>query len=235
VKNIFAFAAFVSIGLMGCAGGPGALAPTYVLPPQFQAYDCGQLDAELDRLHVRINQLGGRADDATLQDRSIAVGSRPTWPSSMLPGGSREQAAEYSRLTGEFEALAMLAREKQCEPGAGTVGSSSEGASQGLTRKSAMPDTYSSYTLLPSGVVVADPPTVMTGAPVIPVRTASIAPIFKKARGDVCDRHVSGGEYCWWSPPGNYSRCPPIASYGECKALYGGGCQLGHGKVIPLC
>jgi len=237
VKNIFAIAVFVPIGLLGCASGSGGLAPTYVSPLQFQAYSCEQIDAELGRLYVRINQLGGRLDETAVQDRWLAVGSRLYWPSVFMLGGSKEQATEFSRLKGEYEALELVAREKQCEPGSGAAGSINEVVLQNLpmTPRAELPGSYPSYTLLPSGAVVADPPTVMTGAPAIPVRTASIAAIFKKARGDVCDKYVSGGDYCWWSPPGNYSMCPPIASYGECKALYGGGCQLGHGKVLPLC
>jgi hypothetical protein len=237
VKNIIAIGVFVPIGLLGCASGSGGLAPTYVSPLQFQTYSCEQIDAELGRLYVRINQLGGRLDDAALQDRWLAVGSRLYWPSAQTPGGSKEQPMEFSRLKSEFEALELVGREKHCEPGNGWTDSVNEVVLQHfpMIRRQDLPGSYSSYTLLPSGAVIADPPAVMIGAAAIPVRVASIAPIFKKARGDVCDKYVSGGDYCWWSPPGNYSMCPPIATYGECKALYGGGCQLGHGKVLPLC
>ena len=144
---------------------------------------------------------------------------------------------EPARLKSEFEVLERVAGEKQCEPGNGWSDAVNQVLLQNFPsiRRQDLPGSYSSYTLLPSGAIVADPPTAMAGAAAIPVRVASIAPIFKKARGDVCDKHVSGGDYCWWSPPGNYSMCPPIATYVECKALYGGGCQLGHGKVLPLC
>ncbi|MCX7174968.1 MAG: hypothetical protein NT159_13830 [Proteobacteria bacterium] len=237
MRNIFALAVIVPITLIGCASGSGGLAANYVSPLQFQAYSCEQIDAELGRLYVRINQLGGRLDDAAAHDRWLAAGSRLFWPSLFMLGGTKEQGAEFSRLKGEYEALDLLAMEKQCELGNGNAPSGNEVVLQNssTTRKSNFPGAYPSYTLLPSGAVVADSPTVMTGAPSIPVRTISIAAIFKKTRGDVCDKYVSGGDYCWWSPPGNYSMCPPIASFGECKALYGGGCQLGHGKVLPLC
>lgn len=237
VKDIFAVAAFVPIGLLGCASGSGGTAPAYVSPQQFQAYRCEQVDAELGRLYVRINQLGGRTDDAALQDRWLAVGSHLYLPSAETPGGSAEQAAEFHRLKNEFEALEVVGREKHCEPGNAWGDSVTEVVLQNFPaiRRQDLPGRYSSYTLLPSGTVAADPPTVMSGALAIPVRVAAIAPIFKKARGDICDKHVSGGDYCWWSPPGNYSMCPAIATYGECKSLYGGGCQLGHGKVLPLC
>lgn len=238
MKNIFAIVAIVPISLLGCASGSGGLTATYVSPLQFQAYSCEQIDAELGRLYVRINQLGGRLDDAAVQDRWIAAGSRLYWPSVFMLGGSKEQAVEFSRLKGEYEALEHLTKEKQCGPGNGSAYSGNEVVLQGssMAGKETPRGSYPSYTLLPSGVIVADPPTVMSGAPAIPVRTAAVPAIFKKTRGDVCDRYVSGGgDYCWWSPPGNYSMCPPAATFGECHALYGGGCQLGHGKAIPLC
>lgn len=238
MKNIFAIAAILPISLFGCASGSGGLAATYVSPLQFQAYNCEQIDAELGRLYVRINQLGGRLDDAAVQDRWIAAGSRLYWPSLFMLGGSKDQAAEFSRLKGEHEALEQSAKEKQCVLRNGSAYSGNEVVLQNssMPAKVNPPNNYPSYTLLASGAIVADPPTVMTGAAAIPVRTVAVPAIFKKTRGDVCDRYVSGGgDYCWWSPPGNYSMCPPIASFGECKALYGGGCQLGHGKAIPLC
>jgi len=237
VRNIFAIVAAVPISLSGCAGGSGGPAATYISPLKFQAYGCEQIDAELGRLYVRINQLGGRLDDAAVHGRSIAAGGRLIWPSLLTLGGTREQGAEFSRLRGEYEALEIQAEDKQCELGKESADSANEVVLQKspMSRKINAPSGYPSYTLLPSGAVVADPPTVMSGAGAIPVSTVAAPAIFKKARGDVCDKYASGGDYCWWSPPGNYSMCPPIASYGECKALYGVGCQLGHGKVLPLC
>lgn len=229
MKNYFALALTVPLCLLGCAGGFGGRAASSVSPQQFQAYDCARIDAELGRLYGRISQLAGRLDDTAVRDRWIAGGNRPLGPFLFMLGGTKEQAAEFSRLKGEYEALQLAADGKQCEFGGGVDGSGNEVVLQNL------PGSYPSYTLLPSGAVVADPPTVMAGAASIPVRTAGIAAIFKKTRGDACDKYVSGGDYCWWSPPGNYSMCPPLASFGECKAAYGRGCQLGHGKVLPLC
>lgn len=146
-------------------------------------------------------------------------------------------AAEFSRLKGTHQALELLAKEKQCELGNGDANSANEMVLQdsSMTGKANYPASYPSYTLLASGAVVAGPSTVLTGASSIPVTPVSATAIFKKTRGDVCDRYVAEGDYCWWSPPGNYSMCPPMATFGECSAAYGRGCQLGHGKVLPLC
>lgn len=93
-----------------------------------------------------------------------------------------------------------------------------------------------SYTLQPSGMVVADSPALVLKRPK-PVSVTNIAAVanYKKKRGDVCDTYAAKGDYCWWSPPGNYSMCPLHLSLNVCKATYGGGCQLGHGKVVPSC
>ena len=171
-----------------------------------------------------------------MDGKPLAVGSAMIWPVAAVLGASTEHAAEYARLKGERDALIQLARERKCpfDDDAGYVDEAApqDGSTNHATTRRVRPP---SYTLLPSGAVVADPPTVVTGAPMIPVRAASLTPVFKKTRGDGCDRHVVAGDYCWWSPPGNYSMCPPIQSFNECTALYGRGCQLGHGKVLPLC
>ena len=235
MKNNFAIAVVVSFSLFGCANGPAWLRISQASPQQFHSYNCEQIDAELGRLYARVKRLGVPLDETAVEYRWLVAGSRVYWPANFMPGA--DQAEEFSRLTGEFEALELLAKEKQCELDSGVAGSSNEAGSQAPPgdRSANWPRRYPSYTLLPSGAVVADPPTVLTGASSIPVRAVSESVIFKKRRGDVCDRYISGGDYCWWSPPGNYSMCPPIASYAECKALYGAGCQLGHGKVLPLC
>lgn len=107
------------------------------------------------------------------------------------------------------------------------------------TSATAMPaqqNLQGSYSLFPSGVVVADSPKLVLKRPK-PISVTNIAAVanYKKKRGDVCDAYADKGDYCWWSPPGNYSMCPLHLSLNVCKATYGGGCQLGHGKVVPSC
>lgn len=238
MKKSFAIAATVALSLSGCASVSDWLAATGPAPPQLQAYSCGQIDAELRRLqYLHISQLGGAPDDAAARDKALAAGSRSPWLALFFGGGAKDEYAELWRAKGEVEALQQLARRKQCEFGSRPPESDDDKAAQNIAGTSHLksPGSYPSYTLLASGAVLADPPTVMTGAPAIPVRAVAIAAIFKKPRGDVCDTHVLRGEYCWWSPPGNYSMCPPMASLDACRALFGGGCRLGHGKVLPLC
>ncbi|MBI5921688.1 MAG: hypothetical protein HY847_08530 [Betaproteobacteria bacterium] len=97
-------------------------------------------------------------------------------------------------------------------------------------------DFQGSYTLHQSGEIVADSSNLaLKRSKGIAVTNGPAAANFKKKRGDACDVYVGRGEYCWWSPPGNYNTCPTQLSLAACKTTYGNGCQLGHGKVVPSC
>lgn len=230
MKNIFVIAMALPICLSGCANRPGAWGAPYAAP--HVAYNCEQISAELGRVYASIHQLGG----AALPERAMATGAKVPSSAILMMGGSKEQVAEFSRLKSEYEALEQLGDDKRCELDNASASTGGDTAKNSLvTQKTRPPADHPSYTLLPSGVVVPDAPSAMPGVAPIPVRSAAPAPIFKKSRGDVCDKHVASGDYCWWSPPGNYSMCPPIPTYSECMAQYGAGCQLGHGKVLPLC
>ena len=105
-----------AILLSGCATASSGIATAYVSPLQFQAYDCQQISAEMQRVHVRVNQLAGRLDKAAENDKAlVGVGMLLFWPALFALGGTKEQEAEYARLRGEYDALAKVANEKKCE------------------------------------------------------------------------------------------------------------------------
>ena len=84
-------------------------------PLQYQGYDCEQIAAEVQRISVRVNQLGGRLDEAANNDKGImAVGLILFWPVLFALGGTKQQEAEYSRLKGEYDALEQQATLKKC-------------------------------------------------------------------------------------------------------------------------
>lgn len=115
---IVAVVAVASALLQGCASSSKDIAPAYVTPMQYQAHDCAQLGAELQRIQVRVTQLGGRLDEAARNDKAIAgVGVLLFWPALFALGGTKEQEAEYARLKGEHEAIVHTAVMKRC-PGA---------------------------------------------------------------------------------------------------------------------
>jgi hypothetical protein len=105
----------IALLLGGCATSSGNIATAYVSPLQFQAYDCQQISAELQRINVRVNQLAGRLDKAAENDKAlVGVGMLLFWPALFALGGTKEQEAEYARLRGEYEALQKVGNEKKC-------------------------------------------------------------------------------------------------------------------------
>lgn len=118
MKRSIAAVLSLSIVLAGCATASKDIAPNYVSPMQYQSYDCEQIAAETQRIQVRVNQLGGRLDEAASNDKAIAgVGAILFWPALFALGGTKQQEAEYARLKGEYDALQQAAVQKKC-PGA---------------------------------------------------------------------------------------------------------------------
>lgn len=106
--------------LLGCATGSQGITPEYVSPMQYQPYDCEQLISEMQRIQVRVTQLGGRLDQASAHDKAIGVaGAVLFWPALFALGGNEQQEAEYARMKGEYEAIQQAAIMKRC-PGAVT-------------------------------------------------------------------------------------------------------------------
>src|SRR5437899_108924 len=105
----------VALAVEGCATSSKDLTSAYVSPLQYQGYDCEQIAAEVQRISVRVNQLGGRLDEAANNDKGImAVGLIIFWPALFALGGTKQQEAEYARLRGEYDALEQQATLKKC-------------------------------------------------------------------------------------------------------------------------
>jgi outer membrane murein-binding lipoprotein Lpp len=121
MKKTIATALSVTITLAGCATASRDIASNYTSPMQFQSYDCNQLSSEMQRIQSKVNQLGGRLDEAASNDKAImGVGLILFWPALFALGGTKQQEAEYSRLKGEYDAVQQSAVAKKC-PGAVTT------------------------------------------------------------------------------------------------------------------
>ena len=102
--------------LAGCASQPDTLATQHISPDHYQNLDCVQISMEMERTSQRISELykslKKTADDDAAQ---MGVGLILLWPTLFfLEGGDGPQAAEYSRLKGEYEALESAAIRKNC-------------------------------------------------------------------------------------------------------------------------
>lgn len=115
MKKSIASVVSVAIALAGCATASKDISANYVSPMQFQAYDCGQLANEMQRIQSKVNQLGGRLDEAASNDKAImGVGMILFWPALFALGGTKQQEAEYSRLKGEYDAVEQSSNAKKC-------------------------------------------------------------------------------------------------------------------------
>lgn len=104
-----------ALALTGCATASKDITASYVSPVMYQSYDCQQLSAETVRLQSRVNQLGGRLDQAASNDKAIATaGAILFWPALFALGGTKGQEAEYATLKGQADALQVATVEKKC-------------------------------------------------------------------------------------------------------------------------
>ncbi len=105
----------ISLALGGCATSSKDIAGAYISPMQYQNFDCDQLGAESTRLATRLQQLGGRLDEAASNDKGLtAVSVILFWPAAFALGGTKNQEAEFARLKGEFDAIQQAAVGKRC-------------------------------------------------------------------------------------------------------------------------
>jgi hypothetical protein len=100
---------------VGCSTASKDIAAVYVSPIQYQAYDCEQLIAEIQRIHGRASQLAGRLDEAAGNDKALVATSLLFWPTLFALGGTKQQEAEYARLRGEHDAAIQAAIQKKCQ------------------------------------------------------------------------------------------------------------------------
>ena len=118
MKKPLAFVSSLAVALAGCATASKDIPTTYVSPLKYQAFDCDQIAAETQRVQVRVQQVGGRLDEASSNDKVITtVGVVLFWPILFALGGTKQQEAEYGQLKGEYDALQQAAIFKKC-PGA---------------------------------------------------------------------------------------------------------------------
>ena len=102
--------------LIGCATQPKDLPTAYVSPLQYKDYSCDQISMEMNRVSRKVNELrGDLKEEADTDSAQMAIGLIIFWPALFfLEGGDGADAAEFSRLKGEFEALEQMSIQKSC-------------------------------------------------------------------------------------------------------------------------
>lgn len=106
--------------LAGCASNPKSIAPAYVSPLQYHAYNCEQLGAELQRLASQNALVSGQQKSTATKDNvSVGVGVVGTlifWPAmfAFIGTAGGDQEHEVARLKGTLNAVESAAIQKQC-------------------------------------------------------------------------------------------------------------------------
>lgn len=104
-----------SAALSACAKYSQDIPSQYVSPLQYSNHSCKQIEAEMMSVSSRISQTGAQVDKTANNDSAkMGVGLVLFLPTLFFLDGDTPQAAEYARLTGEFEALEKAAIQKNC-------------------------------------------------------------------------------------------------------------------------
>jgi hypothetical protein len=115
-KRIIATMMSASFLVAGCASSPDKIVAQSVSTLPYEQHNCKQIGAEVDRVTRRVSDLHGSLDKKASNDSAqMAVGMILFWPALLfLEGGDGPEAAEYSRLKGERDALEKIAIQKEC-------------------------------------------------------------------------------------------------------------------------
>lgn len=106
---------FLMAILSSCAKHPDKIKAQYVSPIIYSDYSCSQITLEVQRLNSKISELYGIQKKASTNSKvATGVGLVIFRPALFFIDSNSEQASEYSRLKGEFDALEQVAIQKNC-------------------------------------------------------------------------------------------------------------------------
>jgi thiamine biosynthesis protein ThiC len=105
----------VALMLVGCASKSSDIAPSYVSPMQYDAYNCQQLAEEAQRVSAHAAEAAGAQDSQATKDAVVTTAAIVVfWPAAFFVGGDKQNAAELARLRGEMEAIEQTSIRKKC-------------------------------------------------------------------------------------------------------------------------
>lgn len=129
----------------GCATRPENVEAHYVSPTTYQNWSCDQLQDEKIRLTKEVDRISGlQRENANADTAMMTVGLIVLWPVLFGLAVTKDRKAELGRIKGEYEAVDLSVRGKQCtapapgvpsEPAVSTPQSAALIASAGGTYK----------------------------------------------------------------------------------------------------
>lgn len=106
----------ITLSIAACASNPDKISTAYISPLTYAKYDCQQIALEMTHVQRRTTELYGSLKKERKKDNwMMGIGMVLFWPTLFaLSGGDGPEAAEFSRLKGENEALRQVSVEKKC-------------------------------------------------------------------------------------------------------------------------
>ncbi|WP_299202256.1 hypothetical protein [uncultured Amphritea sp.] len=107
-----------SVLVSGCASNSRELEAAHVSTAGYKGLSCPELHAELQSSINIVHELAGVLDEKAEGDKAqMAIGMILFWPALFaLEGGDGAEAAEFSRVKGEINAMENVAILKECQP-----------------------------------------------------------------------------------------------------------------------
>lgn len=111
--------------VVACASSPESIDARYVSPNAYQNWSCEQLVDERMRLTKEVERVSGlQRQNANADAAMMTVGVIVFWPVLLGLAATKDRKDELGRLKGEYEAIDLTTRTKQCTmpaPGAPSV------------------------------------------------------------------------------------------------------------------
>jgi hypothetical protein len=122
-KLRIAVALSAALAQAACASGPSSIDARYVSPNTYQAWSCPQLFDEKARVSSELERTTGLQKENATTD-AVIVGAAIIFAPIILVGlaATKDRKDEIGRLKGEYEALDLNIKTKQCSPGGPVAG-----------------------------------------------------------------------------------------------------------------
>lgn len=108
-------AVLAALGQAGCASSPDSISARYVSPNMYQNWSCEQLIDEKTRLTKEVERVAGlQRENANADAAMMTVGLIIFWPALIGLAATKDRKGELGQLKGEYDAVDLSIRSKQC-------------------------------------------------------------------------------------------------------------------------
>lgn len=136
-------ALLAAVAQAACTSGPSSIDARYVSPNTYQAWSCPQLFDEKARVSSELERTSGLQKENATTD-AVIVGAGIILAPILLIGlaATKDRKDEIGRLKGEYEAIDLNIKTKQCTPGGPASGSATATATAAVQPASSYDGKY---------------------------------------------------------------------------------------------